>query len=204
MPSCQGYESVDTELVYEIPSGFINLKDATEKTKGVMEYIFFEDYFSLVDIDGSSVGGAMVNDSSYIVQYQGEYYVNEEKFLEALEIATVSPEQRKKRYSLDDTIEMRGAGETIYTVRITVFDSIKKDDVTTYTIKYSVASDTDENGREPIIKYIETKDGIGSTLYNDNDSGTVTFDVNKNRELDTIYFYSPDFPWFDYIIAVDR
>jgi len=188
-----------------LPDGFIRLYDAAEKAEGVMSYSFFEDYFSLIDIDGHSVGGSLVTDSSLLVRYQDEYYVNEEKFLEAMEIAKVSPEQRRKRYSLEDAIEMRGIGETIFIVKIVTFDSVKKDDVRTYTIKHSITVNTTEFGRKPFINYVTTEDGITLTTYNDYiDTDTVIFDMSKDSEIDTITFLSPDFPWFDYIISVDK
>jgi len=70
-----------------LPKGFINLQYAIESANGVIKYIFFEEYISLVDREGSSVGGSLVRDRSFIVDYRGEYYVNAEKYNAALEKA---------------------------------------------------------------------------------------------------------------------
>ena len=204
-------------MVKGIPPGFISIKDAAEKSKGVMDYCFFEDYISLVDTDGDIVGGAMVNDKSFIVQYQGEYYVNEKKYMESMEIAKISPEQRRKKYSLEDAIEMRGIGEDIYTMNIVLFDSKKKDDTTTYTIKYNITSnheisDSADKRRTPYINIMEADDGVIYTDLNYIDIETtntntetvlISIDITRNAKLETITFISPDFPWLDYIIYVD-
>jgi hypothetical protein len=70
-----------------LPNGFVNLQEATENTKGTMEYMFFEEYISLIDENGVSVGGALVRDRSFIINYRGKYYVNAEKFYSALDKA---------------------------------------------------------------------------------------------------------------------
>ena len=167
LESCGKMSAIDNGGAEEVnkgkPTGFISLKEAAEKAKGVMEYSFLEEYLSFVDNDGYSVGGGLVTDRSFLITYQGEYYVNEEKFLQSLSVAAISPEQRRKRYGLEDTIEMRGAGDTIYTVKINAFDSVKKDDVTTYTIEYSVVANTTMEERVPfinVIRYKEKKDYI--------------------------------------------
>jgi hypothetical protein len=57
-----------------LPSGFVNLQEATENTNGILEYIFFEEYISLIDMNGESVGGSLVRDKKFIISYRGEYY----------------------------------------------------------------------------------------------------------------------------------
>ena len=73
--------------VLRLPDGFINLHEATENANGVMKYIFFEEYISLVDIEGNSVGGSLVRNRKFIVSFQGEYYINAEDYYTALEKA---------------------------------------------------------------------------------------------------------------------
>ena len=214
--SCNGRNS--EEMIQNTPPGFISLKTATEIAKGIMEISFFEEYVSLVDMDGGSVGGGLVTDHSFMIHFNGEYYVNEEKFLESLEIAKVSPEQRRKRYSLEDAIEIRGAGKTVYIVKITSFDSVRIKDVTTFTIQYTIDSYPANDGSKPYITNIEAKDGVTYSVFDVIDIETLSIDIVENKEIETkafsisilrnseiktIQFLSPDYPWLDYIIAVN-
>lgn len=75
------------KYVFWLPNGFVSLQDAVDNTNGVVEYVFFEEHISLVDKNGNSIGGALVRDRSFIVNYRGVYYINAEKFYFALEKA---------------------------------------------------------------------------------------------------------------------
>ena len=75
--------------VIQLPNGYIHLQESIENTEGVMKYVFFEEYISFVDIEGNSVGGALVRNRSFIIEYHGEYYVNENEFKIALEKARI-------------------------------------------------------------------------------------------------------------------
>ena len=223
MVSCHEMDGADNEsdkeMIEDLPLGFVNLDDAAASAEGIMTYSFFEEYFSLVDMDGYSVGGSLVTDSSLIIRLQGQYYVNEGKFLDALEVAKISPEQRRKRYSPDGAIEVRGAGDSIYFVEITAIDSTRINDATTYTIKYTITSDVADSGQKPLISDIDAKDGVSYSVLGEIDPETLStaivanrvvetlvlsVDIMRSSEIDTITFLSPDFPWLVYIIAVDK
>lgn len=79
--------------VLQLPAGFINLRDAVEEAQGIIKEQFFEEYVSLIDKSGFSVGGSLVRDRTFIVDYYGVYYINAEKFYSALEKAERGKEE---------------------------------------------------------------------------------------------------------------
>ena len=93
---------IDAKVVKEIPEGFIPLKEAA-KWEGLsdsergLRYVAWESQISFLDAD-LCVGGVTIyqtsfNNSAFIVKYNNEYYVNEEKILELINI--VNSKQRE-------------------------------------------------------------------------------------------------------------
>lgn len=76
-----------------LPKGYINLQEATDDTKGILTYEFFETYVFLVDINGTSVDQAPACDPGFIIDYKGEYFINAERYNAALEKAIKNSEQ---------------------------------------------------------------------------------------------------------------
>ena len=62
------------KTVLFLPKGFVKVEEIKEKE--AVDVIFFEKYCSIVDEAGNRVGGGMVSDTSFIVSYHGEYYIN--------------------------------------------------------------------------------------------------------------------------------
>ena len=203
----------DAKVVFKIPNGFVNLREATENTNGVMQYGFFETLFAILDADGNSIYNTVLNNSDFIVKYKGDYYVNEEKYSEMVEIAAISPEQRRKTYSLSDEVKVRGAGETVYTVKITALEHvgtqpIYQNNLTTYEIKYTASSAIPENTDWIIRGMVETNTDTRYDIFDFVDTGegtaVVNIEIRENEKIKAIVLISPDYPGLIYRIIIEE
>ena len=73
--------------VREIPSGFVLLPKGGYWSDGLY-YVIWESQISFLDIYENCIYQTGLDDSGFIVEYKNEYYVNEEKILELLDIVT--------------------------------------------------------------------------------------------------------------------
>ena len=88
IPSCVELKDgeFDAETVREIPLGFVRLPERSDLDNG-LRYIPWETQIAFLDSDGNCIYQTEFNNSKFIVKYQDEYYVNEEKLLELINIA---------------------------------------------------------------------------------------------------------------------
>ena len=153
-----------------------------------------------LDADEVCVYQESYDNSGFIVEQEGEYYVNEETFLEIMDLASIAPIVRREIYHIGDAVEIHGAGETMSIVKITSFEAIETGDVTTYTIKYSVSSNSIRNEYKSFDFFhsVETKDGVSASasdnVFDFVGTDTVVVEVPKSRKLDAIVLTSPDYP----------
>ena len=87
IPSCIELKDgeFDAETVSEIPLGFVRLPERSDLDNG-LRYIPWETQIAFLDSDGNCVYQTGFNNSEFIVKYQDEYYVNEEKLLELINV----------------------------------------------------------------------------------------------------------------------
>jgi len=85
----------DAKVVQEIPLGFIHLPPNGGDWENGLHYVCWESQISFLDIDESCIYQTSFENNMFIVKYKNEYYVDEEKLLELVDIATSSFEQRK-------------------------------------------------------------------------------------------------------------
>jgi len=194
----------EVKVVRQVPKGFIYLEKGDNNWKNGLHYVFWETQISFVDAGRICIYQTSVKNSEFIVQYKGDYYVNEEKLSELMDIAAISIETRHMTYSLEDVVEIRGAGRAVYTVRITALESNKIDSVTTYKINYVVTSNVIENEYASLFAFVETEDGVKYSMFDFIDTETVSIDITQNRKMDAIVFISPDYPGLTYKVVVNE
>lgn len=202
------YGRNDANMVLKIPSGFVHLQSNLKNGLSVMP---FETQIAFLDADGVGIYQTGFKNSDFIVKYKGEYYVNEEKLLELIDIAAISPEQRRKIYNLSDEVEVRGAGETIYIIKIISLEigetePYYEDALTTYNIKYAVTSNIAENEQIRLISSVETEYGVVYDSLNFIDAETISVKIRArgNDKIKVIILKSPDYPGLTYKVAVDE
>ena len=192
------------KVVREVPDGFVHLQN---NLKNGMRTVGFESRITFMDADGNSFFSTGFGYSDFIVRYNNEYYVNEEKLLELIEVAGIVSEQRHKTYNLGDFIEVRGAGETVYTVQIISVEAgatepFANDILTTYNIKYYMSSNA--SGYEHIISMVETKQRVeySSFDYIDSENIGVKIRLRGDDTIEAIILSSPTFPGLIYRVVV--
>ncbi|HNX15146.1 MAG TPA: hypothetical protein PK854_04000 [Oscillospiraceae bacterium] len=98
----------DTKEVKEIPKGFIKLSSRGNYPKNSLSYIFEENQVLFYDADGTCIYQSELSKSDFIVKYQDEYYVNEEKYIELFDLVTDSEVVRNLPSGF---VNLRTAGE---------------------------------------------------------------------------------------------
>ena len=83
----------DAKVVREVPVGFIRLSsEAIPSYKGGgdwdngMRHVSWESVISFLDVDKECIYQTSYSNSGFIVKYNNEYYVNEAKILELIDI----------------------------------------------------------------------------------------------------------------------
>lgn len=92
--------SNDAKTVKEVPTGFIPLPKGGGNWESGSHYIFWETEISFSDAEldagGVCIYQTNVKNSDFIVKYNNEYYVNEGKLLELIDIADSNFKQHKQ------------------------------------------------------------------------------------------------------------
>ena len=196
------YGRNDANTVLRIPPGFVHLNDNLNNGMSVMG---FETQVAFLDADGVGIYSTSFKNSDFIVKYKGEYYVNEGKLLELIEIAAISPEQRRKVYSIGDEVEIRGADRNYYVTITGVEESIINDSKI-FDIKFSVPSDVSQDDLKAIFSFVEITVGTTkgtSNMFSFIDEGTVRLEMQPDRKIYAIILNSPDYPGLTYKVLVD-
>ena len=187
----------------EISAGFVILEANYDNG---FHYLLWDNSIAFLDSEDVTIYQTGINDQTndFIVKRGDAIYVNEERLSELIEIAAIAPEQRQKTYSIDAVVEVRSAENTVYFFRIINLDAEKVDDITTYSIKYEIASNKGANDGKKLITWVETKDGVTYDRLEFIDDNLLHIQTGKNRELGSIFLTSPSFPGLTYKIAVDK
>lgn len=85
----QAVESSDAKMVREIPEGFVLLPKEGGGWENGLRYVPWESQISFLDANDNCIYQTDFSNSDFIVKYQNEYYVNEEKLSELIEKANV-------------------------------------------------------------------------------------------------------------------
>jgi predicted hydrocarbon binding protein len=89
------YGKYFVKKVLFIPNGFVPLEDIVKDDKVILWYNFFETQIYFTDIDGNNIFQTDLSDNSFIVENIGNYYVNQEKFMELVKTAEATYKERK-------------------------------------------------------------------------------------------------------------
>ena len=192
------------EIPPEIPPGFVYLENNLENG---LHYIFWEDNIVFLDSEDVNIYQIGINEdtTSIIIEYEKNYYFNEEKLKDLIKIAGIAPEIRSRTYSLHDIIDVRGWGDIVYSVKIASFEAKEGADISTYTIKRVVTSNSTDFEKYKFITSVETKNGVSYSTYNDwVNENTLSIKISGNEKLGSIILSSPDFPGLTYRIVVSE
>lgn len=188
------YGRNDANMVFKIPSGFVHLQT---NLKNGLTYTGFETQIVFLDADGVGIYQTDFKNSEFIVKYKGEYYVDEEKLLELLDVAAISPDQRLKLYRLGDEIKIRGENK-IYNISILEVIEEIVNDKKTVDIKFS-AVDATESDLKSMFSFVEItvmgSDNSGtSNMFEFIDEETIRLEMKADREMTAIVLKSPEYP----------
>ena len=81
-------------MVREIPSGFIHLPKGGGNWDNGLHYVSWESQISFLDDDENCIYQTGLDNSDFIVKHKNEYYVNEEKILELIDIVNLHRDQQ--------------------------------------------------------------------------------------------------------------
>ena len=87
---------VDAKVVRVVPQGFIHLPKLGGNWDNGMRYVSWESQLWFFDVNGTVIYQTVYSNSDFIVKHKNEYYVNEEKFLELVDIANSAFEKRNQ------------------------------------------------------------------------------------------------------------
>ena len=201
--SCQGrdiYKGVDAEMVQKIPDGFVLFPNEGDDWR----YVIWENVIAFLDADGVCIYQIGINNSEFIVRYDSEYYVNEEKMSEIIDVASISCDVRAKTYSLGETIEIRGEGKTAYFVTVSILDVTEAGDTTTYVIKTYATSNLAGNEHKRFITIVEAENGVSYNAFEFINEETISIKLVRNEKIGAVILGSPDWPGLSYRIVVAK
>jgi len=89
-------------VVQEVPAGFI-LLPIVEQFENGLSFMTWHTRWFFSDIDGTHIFVTEILDTDFIVRYEGELYINEEKFLEIYAIADSAFEEYMRNQEESDT-----------------------------------------------------------------------------------------------------
>ena len=85
----------DAKTVHKIPSGFTRLPQGGGDWENGLRYVSWESQISFLTADGNCIYQTSFDNRDFIVKYKNEYYVNEKKLSELVDIAASIFEQHK-------------------------------------------------------------------------------------------------------------
>ena len=192
----------DAKMVLKIPFGFVHLQDNLGNGLTVMP---FETQISFLDSDGVGIYSTGFKNSDFIVKYKGEYYVNEEKLLELLDIAAISADQRRKVYKVGDEIKIYGVNKN-HVISILGVNEEIIDAKNFFDIKFSAPNIT-ENDLKSIFSFVEIEVMDSSNSGTDNlfefiDAETVRLEMKVDRTITAIILKNPEYPGLTYRVVM--
>lgn len=186
-------ESNDAKMVSKVPSGFISLNEAIDNMKGTLRYVPWESQISFLDADNMTIYQTGFANRDFIVKYKGEYYINEVKYSEMVEIANDTVEQRNRTYYLGDIVGLRKDATDQYLFKVDTVEVETVDEMVIYTIKFSVDHVDYDYQRKQFFDHVETENGEMITNFTHVDEGTVQIKLLAGDKISKIVLKSPDY-----------
>jgi len=184
-------------VVQEVPEGFILLPRVQQFENG-LSFMAWNAQWSFFDIDRNNIFSTLIVNTDFIIMYEGELYINEEKFLELYEMADTTVELRSLIHELGEEIALSGGGNQSRTI---VVNTIVREDVDTmavYTIEFTLSQDRHvrDHQRRQIFYQAITENGTvieivfnNSSLINEN---TIQIQIPVDESLNTLVLRSFD------------
>ena len=199
------------DVVQELPEGFISRDEAEEGLAKVLSFTYSHGYYNYRDSEAYSIFRWSARDSGFMVIYNNEYYVNEEKFQEIAGQALSVYERHYKVYGIGDTMELRmreaAPGEewpkavVRHSFAITDVKRIAGDGAAAYEIKYAINPVADDETVLQLFDHVSTRLGIRRDNFTIIDGETVMVEVGRFERINMLalnvqeWFYL--FPWQD-------
>jgi len=196
----------DAGKANQAPQGFILSSELSAQSGSKLSLSFFDNKIAFMAPGFICIYQTHIEDSDYIIEYEGEYYINEERYLELVEIAALAEEKRRLKYKIGDTIEILGE-DKYYNIAITgVEETMESDNVKLFDISFSFTEDVSESELKSLFSFVEIK--VGSENGTDNmfefiDMNTVRLKMKPDRILESIILKSPKYSGLEYRVVVD-
>ena len=200
----------DAKVVFRVPDGFVPLTELDSRDS-ILDYVFWDSQISFVYTPDDTprlicLYQEYVGNRDFIVKYKGDYYVNEAKYLELIEVAVLAQEERKLTYGLGDTVEILGADKNYYITITAVEETVLGNNIL-YEIRFIVKPNTKMIELISIFSVVEATVGEAIVRYNDFDfidAGMLRLEMKRDRRLDAIVLISPEYPGLTYRVLVDK
>lgn len=189
--------------VDKMPEGYVCISDLYDflsydyVPETALTYTAFRGSIYFKDSDGFSICSEALNHSYFIVEYEDEYYVNEEVYNSMLRAANIIAEQRNRIYSIGEPIAVRLVEMDSCIPYIITIDSVEAEGVSEgemNTIRFTVDPKltilTSEE-KKRIFKQIETDAGTIIRDFTSTDEGTVQVIVPAGEKIRTIVLKYP-------------
>ncbi|MGO4548542.1 hypothetical protein AB4Z29_27510 [Paenibacillus sp. 2TAB23] len=181
------------EVSKEVPPGFISLNVAIDNTNGSLRYMPWESQIAFLDADNITIYQTGFENRDFIIKYKGGYYINEEKYLELVEISNLTMEQRNQTYHLGDIVGLRKSATDQYAVKVDAVQVETVDETEIYTIKFSVDHVDYTYQMEQFFDHFETKSGRIIKDFTFLNEGTVQIKLLAGDKIKLIVLKSPDY-----------
>jgi len=197
----------DARVVFKVPDGFALLAELDKREDSILDYVFWDSQISFVDTPAKiCIYQEFVGNRNFIVKYKGEYYVNEAKYLELIDVAVLAQEERKRTYSIGDTVEILGANK-IYYVTITGLEETVIDSKKIFNINFTTTPDTTMVELKSIFALVEISKGekkVSGNVFDFIDAETVRLEMNSDRKLDALILKSPEYMGLTYRVLMNQ
>lgn len=184
----------DAKRVNKVSENYISIKNMIEDTNGKLRWVIWHSSISFKDSDNITIySTSLGNNSSAIVKYKGEYYIDELLYDELMVIADGIAEQRNRMYNLGNAVILRGHEVIPYVI---IVDSVETEivgEVAINTIKFRMERNISEDKINKIFSYIETDNGTRINEFTLIDKETVEVRLPVDEEINMILLKSPDF-----------
>ena len=172
-----------------VPSGFIALDTAVYELGGILRVLGWSDNIVFMDIEDVNIFQMSFANEEFIVRYRGEFYVNEKRFLEIVEVASNIYIQFNKIYRIGDVMEIRGianGARIAYEIMITTTQRRIVDNSAIYDIKFHVSPNVP---KDRLLEFFERIETINGDTYHEFiliDEETVRIKIDNNDAIDLI------------------
>jgi hypothetical protein len=167
-----------------IPAGFIPFEEAVRqkqeegiiKVSGFDNQITFETLEKGINLADTVIYQTSWDDDDLFVLFGGIRYINEEKFLDIIEIAKLMPEQRLRTYNVGEQIQIRGDMGKIYSITIFGIENLE--------IQFEITPNVSERELRSIFNSIEVNGRLNTNV--------VKFINMRTMRIETDSVYIPN------------